>query len=98
MPDEQIKLQDAFNRGFVPTDIKEMMIANGHQGQVWVVDAHTSNRSARVGEDQDGNPVHKEQTVVRIGVGYKLLNADGSEQSHIRWYEPEEVQELLAKL
>lgn len=77
MQDAKIKLQDAFNKGFVPKDLREAMAARGHVGQVWVVE----------NEDE-----------ARVGVGYKLANDDGTEQNHVHWYDPEEVQELLKEL
>lgn len=79
MNNEKIKLQDAFNRGFIPLDLKEAMQARGHTGQVWIVDNTELNET-------------------RLGVGYKLANEDGSEQTHICWYSIEEVQELLTKI
>lgn len=49
MQEVKIKLQNAFNKGFVPKDIKEAMDLNGHQGQVWVITTPTEEKRVGVG-------------------------------------------------
>lgn len=44
MQDAKIKLQDAFNRGFVPKDLREAMAARGHSGQVWIIENDDEDR------------------------------------------------------
>lgn len=39
--------------------------------------------------------VEKEEEPDRVGIGYKIANADGGEESHVVWYGEDEVQELL---
>lgn len=78
MQDAKIKLQAAFNNGFVPNDVKKVMRTNSHQGQVWVVE----------NDDEE-----------RLGVGYKVVSADGqASKNYIHWYTVDQVRELLKEI
>lgn len=85
MQDAKIKLQAAFNRGYVPKDIKQVMGGNGLEGQVWIIEPES---------------VHGEGSEeVRLGVGYKILDASTKRIiSHVSWYDPEEVEAMLKEL
>lgn len=74
MQEEKAKLQEAFDKGFIPKDIETAMQARRQQGRVWIIE----------NDDED-----------RVGVGYKTIADDGTEQSQIHWYTPDEVQDIL---
>lgn len=95
MQDPINELKDALAAGFVPKEIKDFMDANGHEGQVWAVEPQEYDRQVQTGEDENGNPVYVTEKGQRVGVGYKIANADGGEESHVIWYDENEVQELL---
>lgn len=98
MQNEQIKLQNAFNKGYVPADLKKVMSERGHVGQVWLVGTQEYSRQVLKGMDRDDNPIYKDEPATRLGVGYKTVDTEGVEENHIHWYEQESVKALLKEI
>lgn len=96
----QAKLQQAFNDGFIPKEIKRYMEQNGHSdlGQVWVVEQPDTVKYDPAGKDRNGNLKYKERPVYRIGIGYKLIDDEGQETNHVLIYDQDEIKQILSEL
>lgn len=96
--DIETKLAHAFEQGFVPKEIKSYMNANRHVGRVYLVDQADSTRSVETGRDPDDNPIHKEEPIVRFGIGYVLMDNEGVKTTHVLIYDHHEIQKVLKEL
>jgi hypothetical protein len=98
------KLQQAFNDGFVPKEIRQYMKNNGHEGQVWIVEQPDTIKSVKQGRKTVEVPVF------RIGIGYKLLEETQTEDedgnitvgeravNHIISYDQDEIESILREI
>lgn len=100
MTDKQqlsIKLQEAFNKGFVPAEVRQYMNDNNHSGQVWIVDQEDTMHQVYDKKTQ----LLREEPLERIGIGYRLAESslganDGD--SHVLIYTLPEIEEILREV
>lgn len=85
------KLQEAFDKGFIPKEVQEYMDANRHSGQVWVVEQEDTTHQV------EKKGIYREEMLERIGIGYRLPQEDGG-ASHIHVYSLPEIEEILREV
>lgn len=85
------KLTEAFDRGFIPAEIRKYMDANGHSGQVWVVDQDDTTHQV----EEKG--ILREESLERIGIGYRLPE-DAGGSGHIMIYTLPEIETILREI